>query len=60
MLDDFFSMGGYGFYVWSAWGLSLFGLAIMTLSTLMTRRRLYLRIERQSKRQARLDSVKSS
>lgn len=60
MLDDFFSMGGYGFYVWSAWGLSLFGLAIMTLSTLMTRRRLYLRIERQSKRQARLDSVKAS
>lgn len=60
MLDDFFSMGGYGFYVWSAWGLSLFGLAIMTLSTLITRRRLYLRIERQSKRQARLDSVKAS
>lgn len=27
-LTDFFSMGGYGNYVWSSYGISLFALAL--------------------------------
>jgi len=29
VINEFFAMGGYGFYVWSSFGLSLFGLLLI-------------------------------
>lgn len=33
-ISDFFAMGGYGFYVWLAYGLSFLSLAVLIINTL--------------------------
>ena len=41
-----FEMGRYGFYIWSAWGLSLVVLGGLILDTLMRARRWKREVER--------------
>ena len=51
----FFNMGGYAFYVWSSWGLSLLGcVVILTLAKVRSatiRKRLMTQLKRQQKYQ---------
>jgi len=60
MIEQFFNMDGYGFYVWSAWGLSIAGLGLMAFSALSTQHKLQARILQQARRQDRLAKVKAS
>lgn len=50
----FLEMGGYGFYVWSAWGVGVSALFIMAQASLLKRRllrqRIYIHIQRQNRR----------
>lgn len=40
LMADFFSMGGYGSYVWSAWGLTVVVMAINLILPLRKHRQL--------------------
>lgn len=60
MIEQFFNMDGYGFYVWSAWGLCIVGLGLMAFSALSTQQKLQSRILQQARRQDRLAKVKTS
>lgn len=39
-MSDFFAMGGYGFYVWTSFGLFVLVLALDALAPLLKRRRI--------------------
>jgi len=58
-LSDFFAMGGYAGYVWSAFGITFFVMIALLISSI--RRHKYLLIEVQDKvaRQARIDAAKN-
>lgn len=60
MIELYFSMSEYGFYVWSAWGMCLVGLILMVFPAFSTRKKLRSRILVQAQRQARLAEVESS
>jgi heme exporter protein D len=47
-MAEFLAMGGYGFYVWTAYALALAVLAGMVVQSLLWHRRLVRRIRRQS------------
>jgi heme exporter protein D len=51
--QDFLHMGGYAFYVWLSFGLSLFVLSTVMFAPLLRHRRLLKDIERQQRRNER-------
>ena len=48
--SEFLDMGGYGFYVWSSYGLTLIVLAINVLGPLQLHRKLLTDIARAARR----------
>lgn len=48
---DFFHMGGYAYYVWPAWGLTLTVLVWQVVQPKLTNRRIRREIARQLSRQ---------
>ncbi|KFZ31404.1 hypothetical protein IDSA_01395 [Pseudidiomarina salinarum] len=48
------SMGGYGFYVWLSFGISLAALAALMVHGILTRRSLQQQSKQQQQRQQRL------
>ena len=55
--QEFFHMGGYAFYVWSSYGLSLAVLAGVLLAFWLRHRRLQQELARRVRRQQRQDEV---
>ncbi|MDT7525331.1 MULTISPECIES: heme exporter protein CcmD [Idiomarinaceae] len=51
---DFIDMGGYGFYVWLAYGVTLLALTILVMHGLRTRKQLQQQAVQQQQRQQRL------
>ena len=47
-------MGGYGFYVWLAFGVTLLALAVLVLNGLFTRKKLVQLAQQQQQRKQRL------
>ncbi|MFT6926596.1 MAG: heme exporter protein D [Psychromonas sp.] len=56
-LADFFAMGGYGFYVWLAYGISFLGLLVLIINTLTTRKKI---LEAVNQRIAREERIKKA
>lgn len=56
---DFFSMGGYGFYVWLAYGLSFATLIILFLMNYRNQKQLLRQVRYQQQRELRLQQIKS-
>ena len=54
-LNEFFHMGGYGFYVWTSYGISLIILLANIVAPLRQRRKLLNDIARTARRRARRD-----
>ena len=52
--SDFLAMGGYGPYVWSAYGISFAALLWMMISSLNTKRRLAAEIKNKIAREQRI------
>lgn len=52
--SDFLAMGGYGFYVWLAFGVSMLALAGLWLVSVAERRQLFKTLQQQQARQARI------
>ncbi|MFP2770572.1 heme exporter protein CcmD [Oceanisphaera sp. KMM 10153] len=49
----FWAMGGYGFYVWLSFGLTIFALLALVISTLNTRKSLLRAVKQKQARAAR-------
>lgn len=54
---DFFSMGGYGFYVWLAYGLSFFSLAALIITTRNKRERIFKLVRQRLAREQRIKNA---
>lgn len=52
--SDFIQMGGYGFYVWLAYGVSLFSILVLALQSLRGRNSVLTEVRRDEQRAARL------
>ena len=55
-LNEFFHMGGYGFYVWTSYGIALIVLLANMIAPLRQRRKILNNIARTAKRRARRDT----
>ncbi|GAA5646575.1 MULTISPECIES: heme exporter protein CcmD [Vibrio] len=58
-LSDFFAMGGYAGYVWSAFGITFLALLILLLVSLRRGQRLLRDVQAKVERQARIDAAKN-
>lgn len=52
--SDFIQMGGYGFYVWLAYGISLLSILVLALQSLWGRNSVLIEVRRDEQRAARL------
>ena len=51
--SDFLNMGGYGFYVWLAYGLSFLTIAVLVIQNYVTKKALFNEIKRDLQRESR-------
>jgi len=58
-LADFFAMGGYGFYVWLAYGISFLGLAVLIINTLLKRKKILKAVNQRIAREKRIKQAKN-
>ncbi|MGQ4276392.1 heme exporter protein CcmD [Pseudidiomarina sp. E22-M8] len=54
----FIAMGGYGFYVWLAFAISFFAIAVLVVSGLRARTKLLHELVKEQRRQQRLTQRK--
>jgi len=53
-LSDFIAMGGYGFYVWLAYGVSFLSIFILILNTINKRKKILYKVEQRLQREQRI------
>lgn len=53
-MTEFLNMGGYGLYVWLAFGLGLLSVALLWFESWWTKKRLLLKVITEQKRQQRI------
>lgn len=56
-IGDFFAMGGYGFYVWLAYGVSFFALIILVLNTINKKNKIVKTVKQRALRQQRIKNA---
>ena len=56
--SDFINMGGYGFYVWLSYGLSLLAIVVLIVQSLAGKSAVLKSIKREQQREARLQQIK--
>lgn len=56
--SDFINMGGYGFYVWLSYGLSLLAIVMLIVQSLSGKSAVLKSIKREQQREARLQQMK--
>tara|TARA_B100001059_G_scaffold75645_1_gene73220 strand:- start:643 stop:849 length:207 start_codon:yes stop_codon:yes gene_type:complete len=57
-LSDFFAMGGYASYVWSAFGITFFSMIILLIVSVRRGKQLLTEVQGKVDRQARIDAAK--
>ncbi|MBR9787928.1 heme exporter protein CcmD [Vibrio sp. J1-1] len=58
-LSDFFAMGGYASYVWSAFGITFLSMLILLITSLRRGDALRKEVKAKIDRQARIDAAKN-
>jgi heme exporter protein D len=58
-IADFFAMGGYGFYVWLAYGISFLSLAILIINTVSKRKQILNNVNKRVARGHRIRQAKN-
>ncbi|MCX8905061.1 heme exporter protein CcmD [Vibrio parahaemolyticus] len=58
-LSDFFAMGGYASYVWSAFGITFLSMLILLITSLRRGYALMKEVKAKIDRQARIDAAKN-
>tara|TARA_R110001583_G_scaffold50189_9_gene156657 strand:+ start:16952 stop:17158 length:207 start_codon:yes stop_codon:yes gene_type:complete len=56
-LSDFIAMGGYSFYVWLAYGVSLLSLAVLIFSSVVKRKKIFYQVEQRLQREQRIKAA---
>ncbi|KAE9529961.1 MULTISPECIES: heme exporter protein CcmD [Testudinibacter] len=56
--QDFLNMGGYGFYVWLCYGVSLLAIVILSAVSLNDKKRLLTQIAKEQARQQRIQQAR--
>lgn len=56
---DFFAMGGYGFYVWLAYGISFVCLIVLIFNTLAKRKKIIKMLAQRIEREERINKAKN-
>ncbi|MDG3088748.1 heme exporter protein CcmD [Vibrio hannami] len=57
--SDLLAMGGYGAYVWSAFGITFLALFILLWNSVSTSKKITKEIKAKQARQARIDAAKN-
>ena len=55
--SDFINMGGYGFYVWLSYGISLVAMIILAIQSVKGRKAVIKEVLREQQREARLNQA---
>lgn len=55
--SDFINMGGYGFYVWLSYGISLLAFVILTVQSVKMRKTLLRSVLQEQQREERLQQA---
>lgn len=55
--SDFINMGGYGFYVWLSYGISLVALVILAVQSKLARQAVLRNVLRETQREVRLQQA---
>lgn len=58
-LSDFFAMGGYASYVWSAFGITFLAMIILLVLSVRRGKQLLNEVQAKIERQARIDAAKN-
>ncbi|MDP8163306.1 heme exporter protein CcmD [Pasteurella skyensis] len=58
--SDFFNMGGYGFYVWLAYGISFLAILVLGLQSIISKKTLFKEIKREQERKQRQQNTRGS
>ncbi|MDN3699986.1 heme exporter protein CcmD [Vibrio artabrorum] len=58
-LSDFFAMGGYASYVWSAFGITFLTMIILVVVSVRRGKQLLNEVQAKIDRQARIDAAKN-
>jgi len=56
---DFIAMGGYGFYVWLAYGISFLSLIMIIFNTLVKRKKILRAVNKRIAREQRINKAKN-
>jgi len=57
-ISEFFAMGGYGFYVWLAFGVSALAMLVIIVDSIIKRNAIFKSVARQTSRQQRRQAAK--
>ncbi|MEZ8822831.1 heme exporter protein CcmD [Vibrio amylolyticus] len=57
-LSEFFQMGGYAAYVWSAFGITFLSMFIILVTSIRRGKNLFREVQAKVNRQARIDAAK--
>lgn len=58
-MSDFLAMGGYGFYVWLAYGLTFLALTLLVINSLTTKNKIMKNVEQRLSRELRIKKAKN-
>ncbi|WP_019613232.1 MULTISPECIES: heme exporter protein CcmD [Psychromonas] len=56
-IADFFAMGGYGFYVWLAYGISILSLIVLIINTMHKRKMVLKTVKQRIAREQRIKNA---
>lgn len=59
-VSAFLDMGGYGFYVWLSFGVSLLALAILAFDAVRQKKQLFNAVEKEQARKMRIKAAKAT
>ena len=58
-LSDFIAMGGYSFYVWLAYGVSLLSVVFLVINTVSKRKKIFNQVEQRLLREQRIKAAEN-
>lgn len=52
--SEFINMGGYGFYVWLSYSVSLLSVLLLIINTVRKRKKIFIQVEQRLQREQRI------
>lgn len=56
--SEFLNMGGYAFYVWLAYGISLLSVLLLIIDSINKRKKIFSNVSKRLQREQRIQAVK--